>query len=374
LQNFRARFYDEDLFRFYAMDPAGQQISPYAFVGSSPLMMIDKNGEEFFTAMLIASAIYGSVNLGADLIRNDFKMNIGQIGKSFGMGAFQGALAVATMGKSELANLQYGQFALNSLSSAVSSQLPGISGNGWSINPTFSFGTGGISFGFNASAYVRAGDFTMGMGIGGGYNANSVRKEIAGFYSTASAFTGVQNENYHIMTSWTSFNHHNGIEKNPFNQTLNQTSFGGKSWSLAYTNDQVLPLIGKVGHIEGTDKGRTAALDISLGNFSVGMEILTNDKLDGPPIGGQGTSVGTQIWGDNPEGFYLFGDVYFSPGYFGFRGRNGNVHRVGWNHPAVQDFFQNGIHSMVGSPYFYSDYNSFSNPYFSTSRRGRFIY
>jgi RHS repeat-associated protein len=37
LHNFRARLYDSDLFRFYATDPAGQQHSPYAFVGNSPL-------------------------------------------------------------------------------------------------------------------------------------------------------------------------------------------------------------------------------------------------------------------------------------------------------------------------------------------------
>jgi hypothetical protein len=52
LQNFRARFYDEDLFRFYAMDPAGQQLSPYAFSGNSPMIFVDRNGKWFFTGLL----------------------------------------------------------------------------------------------------------------------------------------------------------------------------------------------------------------------------------------------------------------------------------------------------------------------------------
>lgn len=42
---------------------------------------------------LAVVGISPGVILEADLIRNDFKMNIGQIGISVGLGAFQGALA-----------------------------------------------------------------------------------------------------------------------------------------------------------------------------------------------------------------------------------------------------------------------------------------
>ncbi|MDX2128539.1 MAG: RHS repeat-associated core domain-containing protein [Chloroherpetonaceae bacterium] len=44
LWNFRARLYNTDFNRFYALDPADQQFSPYAFCGNSPLMVVDKNG------------------------------------------------------------------------------------------------------------------------------------------------------------------------------------------------------------------------------------------------------------------------------------------------------------------------------------------
>jgi hypothetical protein len=48
------------------MDPAGQQISPYAFSGNSPFIFVDKNGKEFFTISAIALlAAKGSSDWGS---------------------------------------------------------------------------------------------------------------------------------------------------------------------------------------------------------------------------------------------------------------------------------------------------------------------
>lgn len=46
LYNYRARFYDPDLGRFYSPDPANQDTAPYAYVGNNPLSFIDPNGEQ----------------------------------------------------------------------------------------------------------------------------------------------------------------------------------------------------------------------------------------------------------------------------------------------------------------------------------------
>ena len=46
LHNFRARFYDSDLMRFYAVDPAEEFYSPYLYCGNNPINLIDPNGEE----------------------------------------------------------------------------------------------------------------------------------------------------------------------------------------------------------------------------------------------------------------------------------------------------------------------------------------
>ncbi len=57
--NYRARMYDPDLGRFYAMDPAGQFSSPYLYVGNNPLIMVDPDGEWVF---LIGAALNVAMN------------------------------------------------------------------------------------------------------------------------------------------------------------------------------------------------------------------------------------------------------------------------------------------------------------------------
>jgi RHS repeat-associated protein len=45
LHNFRARFYDSDLMRFYSMDPEEEFSSPYLFCGNNPINLIDPTGK-----------------------------------------------------------------------------------------------------------------------------------------------------------------------------------------------------------------------------------------------------------------------------------------------------------------------------------------
>lgn len=42
--NYKARFYDPNLGRFYCPDPAGQWFSPYSYVGSNPINRVDPSG------------------------------------------------------------------------------------------------------------------------------------------------------------------------------------------------------------------------------------------------------------------------------------------------------------------------------------------
>ncbi len=73
LMNYRARMYDPDLGRFYAVDPAGQFASPYAYAGNNPLIMVDPDGEWFF---LIPMIFGGAMNyaLADDPTWKDFAM------------------------------------------------------------------------------------------------------------------------------------------------------------------------------------------------------------------------------------------------------------------------------------------------------------
>ncbi|MFO7896680.1 MAG: RHS repeat-associated core domain-containing protein, partial [Candidatus Cloacimonadales bacterium] len=57
LHNFRARFYDSELMRFYAVDPQWQTASPYIFCGNSPLMYVDPDGEWYISANFMGFGI-----------------------------------------------------------------------------------------------------------------------------------------------------------------------------------------------------------------------------------------------------------------------------------------------------------------------------
>ncbi|MDD3052255.1 MAG: RHS repeat-associated core domain-containing protein, partial [Candidatus Cloacimonetes bacterium] len=69
LHNFRARFYDSDIMRFYAVDPAEQTASPYLFCGNNPVMYVDPDGEWHL-----------SITLGV------FGFNVGDSGVEFDVG------------------------------------------------------------------------------------------------------------------------------------------------------------------------------------------------------------------------------------------------------------------------------------------------
>jgi len=54
LHNFRARLFDSDLGRFYAMDPARQGWSPFVYAGNNPVVFVDRDGRFFFEFILPA--------------------------------------------------------------------------------------------------------------------------------------------------------------------------------------------------------------------------------------------------------------------------------------------------------------------------------
>lgn len=56
LYNYRARFYDSSLGRFYAIDPVREFTSPYLYSGNDPINIVDPDGE-LLIALLVAAAI-----------------------------------------------------------------------------------------------------------------------------------------------------------------------------------------------------------------------------------------------------------------------------------------------------------------------------
>ncbi len=113
LMNYRARMYDPDLGRFYAVDPAGQLASPYAYAGNNPLIMVDPDGEWFF---LIPMLFGGAVN---------YAMSDNPTWKDFAIGAAQGLLTYYSGGggfgfsMNSAAQAGLDKFAMNTFASMV---------------------------------------------------------------------------------------------------------------------------------------------------------------------------------------------------------------------------------------------------------------
>jgi RHS repeat-associated protein len=99
LHNFRARLYDSDLAMFYAVDPAGQTYSPFAYSGNNPVIYVDKDGRIFIIDDILIGAAIGALVSGStySLFAGDDWTWEG-FGKAVGLGALSGGVGGAIGG------------------------------------------------------------------------------------------------------------------------------------------------------------------------------------------------------------------------------------------------------------------------------------
>jgi RHS repeat-associated protein len=88
LHNFRARLYDSDLAMFYAMDPAGQGFSPFAFSLNNPVVYVDRDGKVAWFVPIIIGAVMNTA-MNADKI-----VHLDDFFKFAGIGALGGAMSM----------------------------------------------------------------------------------------------------------------------------------------------------------------------------------------------------------------------------------------------------------------------------------------
>ncbi len=171
LHNFRARLYDSDLGMFYAVDPAGQGYSPFAYGMNNPVMYIDKDGKIAWFIPLIGAAIGATINVASNW---DNIENVGDFFSFAGVGAVSGAVAslggpaawagagfVSGFGNTGLQGGNIGQMFMNGGIGGVSGLAGGYAGR-WASQSLGGF----IVNGFNVSANSAMGGMIFG-GIGG---------------------------------------------------------------------------------------------------------------------------------------------------------------------------------------------------------------
>jgi RHS repeat-associated protein len=93
MHNYRARLFDSDLGKFYAIDPAEQGWSPFVYAGNNPVIMVDRDGKLFFVPILVGAA-FGAISSGAM-----YSVMAGEswtwkgFGSAVGFGALSGAIS-----------------------------------------------------------------------------------------------------------------------------------------------------------------------------------------------------------------------------------------------------------------------------------------
>ena len=102
LYNYRARFYDPELCRFYSVDPRFQYGSPFAYCNNNPINLTDPSGEiATILVILIVGAVVGAAVGGGVAAYTGVKAGLsggalaGYIFAGAGIGAVAGALSAA---------------------------------------------------------------------------------------------------------------------------------------------------------------------------------------------------------------------------------------------------------------------------------------
>jgi hypothetical protein len=217
---------------------------------------------------------------------------------------------------------------------------PGLgldSSNG--LNLGFDFGINqkiknwSFSAGFGASLnYLTAGGFVSYQGIGAGYYTS--------FYGNSEGPDGQSNK-----------------------QIVGGLNAWGKNFSVRFENDFLYKG-------DAYDRWRTAAIEIGIRNFVMGMHIYTNMPDKGNENYKYDENYNGSMWNGNRRA-YSDGEVYRSIFYVGYRYRN-RIIRIGVNHPVVQDIFQNGWHSIVNKPFFPTPYGQYFSFYIYTGYYNHF--
>jgi len=232
-------------------------------------MYNDPSGEFFIPLIFIAS--YAIVNLTVDLIKNNFNMNIGQIFGSLGRGALQGTIAYihASLG------LPFPSLIQTAILSNIPTPSLDFKLGSWNFSLSLSLNFGqGLGIGLNASIGYDDGHFSASMGFGITGWGHHFATGKSGFESRFSAMTGYRGRDFGLSLG-TNFWGGGVTDQTP--QRTGVIGISSGDFKLMYEND------GGAGikHLGLGDKGdsyRTAALNLGIGDYSIGFNLFTGRR------------------------------------------------------------------------------------------------
>ncbi|MEM0542327.1 polymorphic toxin type 23 domain-containing protein [Flavobacterium sp. j3] len=362
LIHMNGRLYDPVIHRFlqpdnFISDPQNTQaFNRYSYVLNNPLKYSDASGE---LPVLVVAAIVGAIAGGAGYIAHAIQTGNWSWG-GFGMAVVGGAAVGALtggLGGASATCVTLSAAGNAAASSFVAAFFPAISvpvGDwSFSISPSIAFGNAsgaGVSFGVSYSD----GDwsFSGGVGImsygnynGFGANSNEIRYSILANYDDGK--TG-----FSLGTNF--WRGSAGSDGNNLNQRTGVIGFHSNDFNVMYENDGGFGM----DQLQLGDKGdsyRTAALNLSIGDFTAGFNLMTgyrgrdNQEYENENMKiGKNWKFGTQdqYGAKFPRGYvHETGNKYrlgaLSVGYKGYR--------VGINSERIRHAIQDkAIHGIIG--------------------------
>ena len=221
---------------------------------------------------------------------------------------------------------------------------------GLSVSPTFGFWGDGFTGGLNISTSYHNGDFTFSNTLGFTNNYYGAYSEI-GIDGVRLGYGRTYYDSYDNVGS----------------QTVGTFKLGIDKVSFALSNDLFAE--------NHQDRWRTSAAELSIGNFSIGTYVITNDGQhesravdpNNPTTDRESPYIGL----NKKKGAWKVGNAYMAPLWIGYK-HGTNITRIGYSFKMVQALTQNLVHhTLVPTPdYTYYDefykgftiYSGYYNP------------
>lgn len=337
--NANARLYDPVIGRFFSPDPFvqapdfTQNYNRYSYCLNNPVMYCDPSGELLEIPMLGLAFVGDLISNLINGIENPIN-NAWNNANTVVNGMEHCCQFSVPIGNNT--NLTFG------ISPFTLSANVGLSYYDGATITNVGFGYGITGFYGYANNTLAVDDMSLTIGIGGGNNYFGWN--VAGTY-----------KGYGLGYGRTQYGNAIGPDGLSNSQTTGTVCVYFKNGSFRIENDY----FGDKG-----DRWRTNAWELSIGNFSLGSTIYTNDPKG---LNSGRSDKASPIWGYNTDGYKTWdeGIVYSSPLWIGWR--NGNlISRIGYSHRFIQDVTQNGVHKYYsgGRQNFYLKYDSNINGWY----------
>ena len=336
--NANARLYDPAIGRFFSPDPFvqmpdfTQSFNRYSYCMNNPVMYSDPDGK------FLGIPMFGLVFIGRSIANL-----IDGVDNPFGSAWQQASSLVTEMDQCLQFSISLGEnanfnFGISPFSLSINAGVSYYYGSS-SVSCGCGFGVFGPYGYFNGSQTI--GDATVSAGFGGGTN----------YYGWNMAYIY---KGYGIGYGKTYYGNATGPDGIPNPQITGTPSVYFPNGSFRLENDYFG---------DAHDRWRTNAWELTIGNFTLGSTIYTNnpeemgyDHPDRPsPLCGHNNPTANYEYGAWEPGF-----VYSCPLWIGWRHGN-SISRVGYCHPLFQDATQNFVHKYFpyGRMNFYIDYDYF---------------